>query len=108
MSNQESCKGKHLQMEDRLIIEYGLDQNYTLKELAKRIQKDSTTVSKEIKRNRLLKANKVKANDLQPCQHRKSCTKTNLCNNSCNKKCKKCQFVNCYRNCNEYSLKKMF
>ena len=28
------CKGKHLKIEDRLIIEYGLDQNYALKEIA--------------------------------------------------------------------------
>ena len=33
MSNYELRKGKHLTMEDRLIIEYWLDQNYTLKEI---------------------------------------------------------------------------
>ncbi|MGL4992162.1 MAG: helix-turn-helix domain-containing protein [Sarcina sp.] len=86
MSNQESCKGKHLQMEDRLIIEYGLDQNYTLKELAEKIQKDPTTVSKEIKRSRFFKLSKTKVNILESCEHHKCCTKTNLCNNSCNKK----------------------
>ena len=31
MSNKDLCKGKHLKIEDRIIIEYGLDQNYTLK-----------------------------------------------------------------------------
>jgi len=34
MSNYELSKGKHLIMEDRLIIEYGLDQNYALREIA--------------------------------------------------------------------------
>lgn len=106
MSKKESWKGKHLQIEERLIIEYGLDQNYTLKELAEKIQKDPTTISKEIKRNRFIKLAKAKANDLQSCEHHKNCTKTNLCNNSCNKKCKKCKLVNCYRNCKEYSIKK--
>ncbi|QAT40733.1 helix-turn-helix domain-containing protein [Clostridium sp. JN-9] len=52
MSNKELCKGKHIIIEDRLIIEYGLDQNYTLKELAERVKKDPTTISKEIRRNR--------------------------------------------------------
>lgn len=77
MSSNNLCKGKHLRIEDRLIIEYGLDQNYSLKE-----------------------------NDLQSCQHRRSCTKTHLCTNSCDKQCKKCRFINCYRSCNEYSIKK--
>lgn len=31
MSNNKLCKGKYLRIEDCLIIEYGLDQNYTLK-----------------------------------------------------------------------------
>lgn len=106
MSNKYLCKGKHLKIEDRLIIEYGLDQNYTLKEIAERLKKDPTTISKEIKRNRFLKVSKRKQNDLQPCQHRKSCTKTNLCNNNCGKQCKKCRFINCYRNCKDYSIKK--
>lgn len=29
MSNKDLYKGKHIRIEDRLIIEYGLDQNYT-------------------------------------------------------------------------------
>lgn len=106
MSNNNACKGKHLRMEDRLIIEYGLDQNYTLKEIAERIKKDPTTVSKEIKRNRFLKVNKLKEKDLRSCQHRRSCNKTNLCGNGCGKQCKKCSFINCYRTCKEYSVKK--
>ena len=56
MSNKVLCKGKYLKIEDRLIIEYLLDQNYTLKEIAKRVKKDPTTISKEIKRNRFLKS----------------------------------------------------
>ena len=55
MSNYKLCKGKHLRIEERLIIEYGLDQNYTLKEIAERVGKDPTTISKEIKRNRFLR-----------------------------------------------------
>ncbi len=106
MSNYELRKGKHLIMEDRLIIEYGLDQNYTLKEIADRLKKDPTTISKEIKRNRFLRVSKAKENDIHPCQNRRSCTKTNLCNNACGKHCKKCAFINCYRACNEYSIKR--
>ena len=102
MSNKDLCKGKQLKIEDRLIIEYGLDKNYTLKEIAKMVKKDSNTISKEIKLNRFIKASKRKENDLHSWQHRKNCTKTNLCNNSYDKQCKKCRFINCYRTCNEY------
>ena len=35
MSNNKLCKGKHLRIEERLIIEYGLDQNYKLKDILK-------------------------------------------------------------------------
>lgn len=38
-----SYKGKHLMIEDRLIIEYGLNQNYSLKGIAERVNKVSTT-----------------------------------------------------------------
>jgi len=106
MSNNKLCKGKHLRIEDRLIIEYGLEENYTLKEIAERLKKDPTTISKEIKRNRFLKVGKKKENDLLSCQNRKTCTKRNLCNSNCGKLCKKCTFINCYRTCNEYSIKK--
>lgn len=34
MSNKNLCKGKYLKMQDRLVLDYGLDQNYTLKEIA--------------------------------------------------------------------------
>ncbi|MEG0051350.1 MAG: helix-turn-helix domain-containing protein [Terrisporobacter sp.] len=93
-------------MEDRLIIEYGLDQNYTLKEIADKLKKAPTTISKEIKRNKFLRVSKAKANDIQPCKNRRSCTKINLCNSACGKLCKKCTFINCYRACTEFSIKK--
>lgn len=100
MSNYNSTKGKHLTMEDRVIIEYSLDQNYPLKLIAQKIEKDSTTISKEIKRSIRIEK------DLLRCEIRKDCTKTNLCtSNNCNKLCKKCSFINCYRVCNLYSIK---
>lgn len=29
-----------------------------------------------------------------------------MCNSVCGKQCKKCRFINCYRSCNEYLIKK--
>lgn len=101
MSNLSTRKGKHLTVEDRILIEYGLDQCYSLKEIAEKIAKDPTTISKEIKRNRVLKSTNKR--DVLRCASRKNCTKTNLCNKNCGKLCKKCNLINCYRTCNEYS-----
>ena len=49
MLNKESCKGKHLQTEERLIIEYGLDQNYSLKEIAKKFKRIQLQSLKRLK-----------------------------------------------------------
>lgn len=106
MSNLNVKKGKHLTMEDRILIEYSLEQNYTLKEIAKTLKKDHTTISKEIKRNRFIKESIKKEKDLLSCKNRKECSKKHLCKDACNKLCKKCIFINCYRKCNEYTTKK--
>lgn len=106
MSNYNSTKGKHLTMEDRIIIEYSLDQHYPLKLIAQKLEKDPTTISKEIKRNKTIKKSIRSEKDLLRCESRKDCTKTNLCtSNNCNKLCKKCSFINCYRVCSLYSIK---
>lgn len=105
MSNLNSCKGKHLTIENRLFIELALDENYTLKEIAKRLEKDPTTISKEVKRNRVVSSTK-KSTELLRCENHKNCSKKQLCRESCNNICKKCTMINCYRACPEYSSKK--
>lgn len=55
MSNINLCKGKHLRIEDRLIIEYGVDQNYTLKEITEGIKKDSTNYLQGIQEKQIYK-----------------------------------------------------
>ncbi len=48
-----TVKGKHLTQEDRYYIEDALNENYSLADIAKRLGKDPTTISKEVKRNRM-------------------------------------------------------
>lgn len=105
MLNFELKKGKHLSIEDRIFIEYALDKQYTLKDIAKRIRKAPTTISKEIKRNRIINGKK-RENDLSKCQNQRNCSKVKLCKNNCSTICKKCSMINCYRICPEYSTKK--
>ncbi len=105
MSNLNLNKGKHLTIEDRILIEYALDEKYTLKEIAAKLGKDPTTISKEIKRNRVISSWK-KRSELLSCQNNKDCDKKHICTESCDRLCKKCKIVNCYRACPDYSSKK--
>ena len=56
MSNDK--KYKHLTFEDRLEIQAGLNLGLSFKEIAKRIGKDPTTVSKEIKARLVIQNNR--------------------------------------------------
>ncbi|GKX68401.1 helix-turn-helix domain-containing protein [Inconstantimicrobium mannanitabidum] len=71
MSNFNTSKGKHLTIEDRILIEYGLDQCYSLKEIAEKVSKDPTTILKEIKRNRIIKSTNKRQKDVLRCTSRK-------------------------------------
>lgn len=48
-------KYKHMTLSDRTDIQVGLENRKTFKEIALEIQKDPTTVAKEVKRNKLIK-----------------------------------------------------
>lgn len=47
---------KHLNKEQRDIIQYMIEKNYSFTEIGKAIDKDRTSISKEIRRNRYLKS----------------------------------------------------
>lgn len=55
----EQKKNKHLTLEDRTEIEQCLDHGMTYKAIARRIGKDQTTVSKEVKKHLIFTASKV-------------------------------------------------
>lgn len=99
----EANKGKHLTISDREYIQDALSSQCALKEIADRLAKDPTTISKEIKRNRIFKqSNKAFS---AGCTNRKSCQVKNLCSDKCKHLCKSCQVVNCYRVCTDYKEK---
>jgi len=51
MKDLNTNKNKHLTLDDRLTIQNGLDMGMTYKAIAKRVGKDQTTVSKEVKKH---------------------------------------------------------
>ena len=54
-------KQKHLTLEDRIDIQTGISQQETFRSIAEKIGKDPSTISKEIKRNRIMHPTSVKA-----------------------------------------------
>ena len=51
MTDLNSTKFKHLTLDDRIEIQMCLDQGMTFKAIGARVEKDQTTISKEVKRH---------------------------------------------------------
>lgn len=100
MSTANNNKGTHLTVEDRNYIEDALSLRYPLRVIAEHLGKDPTTISKEIKRNRVFKISKNMF--AGGCANRKNCQIKHLCSETCNKLCKYCKSKNCYRICSEF------
>lgn len=99
-----SIKGKHLTPNDREYIEDSLNEGDSLAVIARNLAKDPTTISKEIKRSKVIYG-KAKPIGQLTCANRMSCKHTNICPTACNKPCRKCKIKNCYRVCSHYRPK---
>jgi IS30 family transposase len=95
-----NCSGKHLTIDDRKEIEFGLNSGYSIRKIADSLHKSPSTISREI--NRYTKHFEPTAN---LCEHRNICTKTHICHNTvCNKKCSACRL--CAQLCSDYNEEK--
>lgn len=103
MLDKTSTKGKHLTSYDRSFIEDALTNGYPLNEIAKHLGKDPRTISKEVKRNRIIKESKTEFKG--GCINRKSCQVQHLCSDACKSLCKSCIEVNCMRKCVDFKSK---
>lgn len=81
-------KQKHLTLEDRIDSQTGIGQQETFRSIAEKIGKDPSTISKEIKRNRIIHPTSVKS-DCTDCPLLKKAPY--VCNN-CTKKRTDCGF----------------
>ena len=91
---------KHLTLEDRNYIEQALNQNITFTEMGKYLQKDPTTISKEIKKHRIRKeGNSIHVN-FNHCSKRYSCHKKGICGTRCKRECRTCK--ECNKVCSEF------
>ena len=84
---------KHLTLDERNIIEQGLNQNWKLTQIAKEINKDERTISKEIRKH-MIEKQKSSYNGSNICKHINNCRIQHLCNIKCNKMCRTCSLCN--------------
>lgn len=100
MSKEIRGNQRHMSLEDRIYIEQALEKSMTFKEIAKFLRKDPTTISKEIKKHRMLKP---RNSYLYPnnCKHRQKCNLRNVCNKAnCHKRCAGC--IDCNKYCSNF------
>ena len=91
---------KHLTLEERNYIEQALNQNITFAEMGNYLQKDSTTISKEVKKHRIRKeGNSIHVN-FNHCSKKYSCHKKHICSTRCKRECRSCK--QCNKVCSEF------
>jgi IS30 family transposase len=90
MSYENRKDRKHLTLSQRIIIEKGLENNESFSEIARKTEKDPSTISKEVRRHVIHHTKKDRNRDI-PCVNRPGCRIRSLCNNKgCIKLCKIC------------------
>jgi IS30 family transposase len=70
---------RHLTLEDRTLIQAQLSLHSSCALIAQRLDKDPTTIAKEIKRHRVARQIGYANYALNDCLHRKTCTLTHVC-----------------------------
>ena len=98
-------KYKHLTEDERRIIQDGLDQGKSFKEIGREIVRDPTTISKEVQIRRVFKKTGGFGNKFNDCKSRFSCDEIGLCNDKAcrGKACKRCIKKFCHTLCSKYT-----
>ena len=90
----------HLSLDERNIIEQELTKNTSFKDIASMLDKDPTTISKEVKKYRIRQEGQAIHINPNQCTRRFNCQRRNVCGFSCNKECRKCNI--CNKVCNDF------
>ena len=93
---------KHLTLLNREDIEKLLKAGFKFYQIAENIQKDPTTISKEVKKYRTEHFPSNFNNRNNYCKNKNSCTIKNLCNSNCHSECRRCG--KCNSICSQYKL----
>lgn len=111
--NKNRPKGnqKHIDLSGRIRIEQGLNDGESFRSIAKDLNKDPSTISKEVRRHSILKERSPEAfapipcaNNYDPKAPRKNiCTVMHLCGDEkCSRMCVSCSKFRCGKDCSFY------
>jgi len=96
------AKNTHLTLEDRIIIEVSLKNGESFAEIGRKLEKDPSTISKEVRNHIKIVRNK----SYNPCANRASCSKIATVCKSCSAQfrylCKRCVEYRCYELCTDF------
>lgn len=93
---------KHLTLFNREDIEKLLKAGFKFYQIAEKIQKDPTTISKEIRKYKTEHQPSNFNNKSNYCKNKNVCTIKNLCNSNCHAECRRCG--KCNSICSQYQL----
>lgn len=101
-----TMKNKHMSDHDRIIIDNGLRDGLSFKAIARKLNKDCTTISKEVRKHIVVKNIAGYGRVFNNCANRSDCSHTNtVCKNCINPKTIKCSrcIQGCYKYCSDYT-----
>ena len=95
---------KHLLQSERVIIEMQLSNRQSFKSVGRELDKDPTTIAKEVKNHILYKKSGAYGRPFNDCLYRNTCSTSRICGKSgCrNKLCKFCSSTSCTELCPDY------
>ncbi len=103
MSNSVQGNQKHLLLDNRISIEKGLDSSTPLRRIAMQLEKDPTTIAKEIKKHRTLQPHNSFNEPSNKCAIFRECSKKDICGifaPVCRRLCKLCG--HCNSHCSDF------
>lgn len=80
----------HITFEMRVSIENYVIEGRTLAYMARELDVDATSISRELKRNRRCDGRSANPSCRNDCAHRKTCGRRRACDPECNRKCSSC------------------
>ena len=94
---------KHLNSSGRIMIEQGLNDGLSFKQIARQVDKDCTTISKEVRNHRLFEKTGAYGRHFNDCIHRRSCKISGCCINCVSLKSSLCRTCSkCIGVCSQY------
>lgn len=84
----------HLTLDERNIIEQELNLNHSFKSIALLLDKDPSTISKEVKKHRIRKEGQSIHVGFNHCSRKYNCHRHDICGFKCNKECRNCNICN--------------